>query len=63
MSFEFSSYDYRPTTRDGRISKCRAMAEEATMMAYWGGKPETREAYLLMASMWTDLADHRRNRA
>ena len=56
MSLDFSSADFRPTTRQERISKCRAMAEEAVMLAHWGSD-ETREDYLLVAKHWTAFAD------
>ena len=48
MSLDFSSADFRPVTPKERISKYRAMAEEAVMMAYLGNC-ETREDYLLLA--------------
>jgi hypothetical protein len=56
MSLDFSSADFRPVTPKERISKYRAMAEEAVMMAYLGNC-ETREDYLLLAKRWTEFAD------
>jgi len=56
MSLDFSSIDFCPATRGERISKCRAMAEEAMMLAFWGSG-ETHEGYLLLAKHWTEFAD------
>jgi hypothetical protein len=56
MSLDFSSADFCPATREERISKCRAMAEEAVMKAYWG-IDECREGYRLLARHWTGFAD------
>jgi hypothetical protein len=41
MILDFSSIDFHPATADERIRKCRAMAEEAMMLA--SGSLETRE--------------------
>jgi hypothetical protein len=56
MQLDFSSIDFRPASQEERISKCRAMAEEAMMLAY-GGDCETRADYLLLARHWTEFAD------
>ena len=56
MSLDFSSADFHPATREERISKCRAMAEEAVMLAYWG-IDESRDGYLLVATHWTEFAE------
>ena len=55
MILDFSSIDYHGATRAERISKCRAMAEEAQMLA--SGQSETRESFRLVASRWRELAD------
>lgn len=55
MILDFSSIDFHPATPDERRSKCRAMAEEAMMLA--SGGLEVRDAYLLLAKRWTELAD------
>ena len=56
MRLDFTSADFRPATREERISKCRAMAEEATMAAF-GESRDAREGYLLLSKHWTELAD------
>ncbi len=56
ISLDFSSADFQPVTREERISKCRAMAEEAIMLAFWGSR-EARERYLLLAKRWAEFAD------
>jgi len=56
MSLDFSSANFCPATPEERISKCRAMAEEAVMLAYWGSD-EKREEFLLAAKLWTEFAD------
>jgi hypothetical protein len=56
MTLDFCSTGFRPATREERISKCRAMAEEAVMLAYWG-YDESREDYLFVAKHWTEFAD------
>jgi hypothetical protein len=56
MALDFSSADFCPATREERISRCRAMAEEAVMLAYWGSG-ESRDGYLLVAKHWTEFAD------
>ena len=55
MRFEFSSAEFRPVASNERISKCRAMAEGAEMLAY-SGASETQEGSLLLARQWRDLA-------
>jgi len=57
MNLDFSSTGFRPVTMEERISKYRAMAEEAMMLAY-GGDYETREEYLILANQWTELAHY-----
>jgi hypothetical protein len=56
MQLDFSSIGFRPASQEEWISKCRAMAEEAMMLAY-GGDCETRADYLLLARHWTEFAD------
>ena len=56
MRLDFSSIGFRPTSQEEWISKCRAMAEEAVMLAY-GGDCETQAGYLLLATHWTEFAD------
>ena len=55
MISDFSSIDFHPATLEERVSKCRAMAEEATMLAY-GREYETQEAYLRLAKQWREFA-------
>jgi hypothetical protein len=56
MSLDFSSATYHPDSRAERISKCRAMAEEAKMLSSLGDD-DVRERFLLAAKCWSELAD------
>jgi hypothetical protein len=57
MGLDFSSADFHPVTPEERLSKYRAMAEEAMMLAFLGEDREVREAYSRIAKCWTGLAD------
>jgi len=40
MGLDFSSADFQPITSEEPLSKCRAMAEEAMMLAFFWGNPK-----------------------
>ena len=62
MILDFSSADFHPVTPEERLSKYRAMAEEAMMLAFLGGNREVREGYVRVAKCWTALADDLQSR-
>ena len=62
MGLDFSSADFHPVTLEERLSKYRAMAEEAMMLSFLGEDRKVREGYSRIAKWWTELADDLQSR-